>query len=246
MAFRYPVPAQESAARYVDEAADAIDGPLLCGGHSKGGNLAVYGAAMCSDVARARIEQAYSHDGPGFVEEFLNGNAFADLSGRIDKTLPRSSIFGMMFETQEDYAIVESTEFSLLQHNPFSWVVDGRDFVYCERLSAGARYVDGSIREMLLAVSPSERERFVDALFSVFEATGAERFADIAGNLRESLPVMLQAAQGFDKDTRRFVSQTIVAILKCALLPKRPEFSVPSSGKSLAEQLEVWQSELLR
>ena len=44
----------------------------------------------------------------------------------------------MMFETQEDYAIVESTEFSLLQHNPFSWVVDGRDFVYCERLSAGA------------------------------------------------------------------------------------------------------------
>ena len=41
MAFRCPVPAQESAARYVDEAADAIDGPLLCGGHSKGGNLAV-------------------------------------------------------------------------------------------------------------------------------------------------------------------------------------------------------------
>ena len=120
MAFRCPVPAQESAARYVDEAADAIDGPLLCGGHSKGGNLAVYGAAMCSDVARERIERVYSHDGPGFVEEFLNGNAFADLSGRIDKTLPRSSIFGMMFETQEDYAIVESTEFSLLQHNPFS------------------------------------------------------------------------------------------------------------------------------
>ena len=201
---------------------------------------------MCSDVARERIERAYSHDGPGFVEEFLNGNAFADLYGRIDKTLPRSSIFGMMFETQEDYAIVESTEFSLLQHNPFSWVVDGRDFVYCERLSAGARYVDGSIREMLLAVSPGERERFVDALFSVFEATGAERFADIAGNLRESLPVMLQAAQGFDKDTRRFVSQTIVAILKCALLPKRPQIDMPAAGKSLAEQLEAWQSELLR
>ena len=133
----------------------------------------------------------------------------------------------MMFETQEDYAIVESTEFSLLQHNPFSWVVDGRDFVYCERLSAGARYVDGSIREMLLAVSPNERERFVDALFSVFEATGAERFADIAGNLRESLPVMLQAAQGFDKDTRRFVSQTIVAILKWRFCPNVPRSTCP-------------------
>lgn len=246
MAFRCPVPSQASAARYVEEVAGAIDGPLLCGGHSKGGNLAVYGAAMCPDVARGRIERAYSHDGPGFVEEFLGGDAFAGLSGRIDKTLPQSSIFGMMFETQEDYAIVESTEFSLLQHNPFSWVVDGYDFVYCERLSAGARYVDSSIREMLLAVGPAERERFVDALFSVFEATGAERFADIAGNLRESLPVMLQAAQSFDKDTRRFISQTVVAILKCALLPKRSELNVPAAGKSLAEQLEAWQSELLR
>ena len=245
MAFRCPVPSQESAARYVDEAAAAIDGLLLCGGHSKGGNLAVYGAAMCSGAVHNRIERAFSHDGPGFVEEFLSGDAFAGLSGRIDKTLPQSSIFGMMFETQEDYAIVESTEFSLLQHNPFSWVVDGCDFVYCERLSAGARYVDSSIREMLLAVGPAERERFVDALFSVFEATGAERFADIAVNLRESLPVMLQTAQGFDKDTRRFISQTIAAILKCALLPKRPEFNVPGAGKSLAEQLEAWQSELL-
>lgn len=245
MAFRCPVAAQVSAAHYVDEVASAIGGPLLCGGQSKGGNLAVYGAAMCSDAARARIERVYSHDGPGFVEEFLSGEAFADLSGRIDKTLPQSSIFGMMFETQEDYAIVESTEFSLLQHNPFSWVVDGCDFVYREHLSAGARYVDGSIREMLLAVGPAERERFFDALFSVLEATGAERFADIGANLRESLPVMLQKAQGFDQDTRRFISQTMAAILKCALLPKRPEFSMPAAGKSFAEQLETWQSELL-
>ena len=99
---------------------------------------------------------------------------------------------------------------------------------------------------MLLAVSPGERERFVDALFSVFEATGAERFADIAGNMRENLPVMLRAAQGFDKDTRHFVSQTIAAILRCALLPKRPQIDMSAAGKSLAEQLEAWQSELLR
>ena len=52
--------------------------------------------------------------------------------------------------------------------------------------------------------------------------------------------------QGFDEDTRRFVSQTIVAILKCALLPKRLQIDMPAAGKSLAEQLEAWQSELLR
>ena len=115
-----------------------LAGPLLCGGHSKGvETVAGVRCSDVSDVARERIERAYSHDGPGFVEEFLNGNAFADLSGRIDKIATSVVDLGMMFETQEDYAIVESTEFSLLQHNPFSWVVDGHDFAYCERPSAG-------------------------------------------------------------------------------------------------------------
>ncbi|MEO5394138.1 Mbeg1-like protein, partial [Bifidobacterium bifidum] len=45
MAFRRPVAAQESAARYLADIAGRRDGPLMVGGHSKGGNLAVYAAA---------------------------------------------------------------------------------------------------------------------------------------------------------------------------------------------------------
>ena len=41
MAFRRPVAAQESAARYLADIAGRRDGPLMVGGHSKGGNLAV-------------------------------------------------------------------------------------------------------------------------------------------------------------------------------------------------------------
>ena len=54
-----PVPAQESAARYVDEAADAI-GAAFVRGHSKGGNLAVYGAAMGPMLPVNEIKRAYS------------------------------------------------------------------------------------------------------------------------------------------------------------------------------------------
>ena len=129
-----------------------------------------------------------SPDGLALSREFLNGDAFASLSGRIDKTLPQSSIFGMMFETQRGLRYLESTEFSLLQHNPFSWVVSGCDFVY-ERLSAGARcIIDGSIRgDAACSVTWRARERFVERCSPCFEATGAERFADIAGNMRENL-----------------------------------------------------------
>lgn len=45
MAFRRPVASQEAAARYLTELAGHWAGPIMVGGHSKGGNLAVYAAA---------------------------------------------------------------------------------------------------------------------------------------------------------------------------------------------------------
>ena len=45
MAFRRPVASQEAAACYLTELADHWAGPIMVGGHSKGGNLAVYAAA---------------------------------------------------------------------------------------------------------------------------------------------------------------------------------------------------------
>ena len=136
MSFRCPVPAQTTATSYLESAALALDGPLMCGGHSKGGNLAVYAASMCDPAVRERLVRVYSHDGPGFNEAFLGGAEYQALAaaGKIDKTLPRSSIIGMIFEHQEDYAVVESCDFGLLQHNPFSWVVPQgtTDFAYCE------------------------------------------------------------------------------------------------------------------
>ncbi len=47
MTYLSPVPAQEEAAAYMDEVAARTPGELYVGGHSKGGNLAVYAAAMC-------------------------------------------------------------------------------------------------------------------------------------------------------------------------------------------------------
>ena len=47
MAASTSVPSQREAAAYLNAAADALAGSLRAGGHSKGGNLAVYAAAFC-------------------------------------------------------------------------------------------------------------------------------------------------------------------------------------------------------
>ncbi len=229
MSFRCPVPAQTTATSYLESVTAALDGPLMCGGHSKGGNLAVYAASMCDPAVRERLVRVYSHDGPGFNETFLGGAEYQALSatGKIDKTLPRSSIIGMIFEHQEDYAVVESCDFGLLQHNPFSWVVPHgeADFAYCEGLSAGARYMDDALAAWVAGVTPAERGRFIDELFELLSVTGAERFSDITADWQQNVPKILSALAEVDSDTRRFLIDTLAAFARCALTPKLPELS---------------------
>lgn len=63
LAFQCPVLSQETARRYLKKVASEFpDGRIYVGGHSKGGNLAVYAAITCDSWIQERIEAIYSHD----------------------------------------------------------------------------------------------------------------------------------------------------------------------------------------
>ena len=46
--------------------------------------------------------------GPGFAQEVLESDLFQAVLTRIEKTVPQSSLIGMLFENQEDFTIVKS------------------------------------------------------------------------------------------------------------------------------------------
>ena len=90
MAFRRPVASQEAAACYLTELADHWAGPIMVGGHSKGGNLAVYAAANVPSEIQERITVVYSHDGPGFDEVFFDEDGYVRIASKIHKSVPGS------------------------------------------------------------------------------------------------------------------------------------------------------------
>lgn len=69
MAFINPIPSQEEGVAYLNAVADRISGQLKIGGHSKGGNIAVYSSIKCRQPVQKRITHVFSHDGPGFRDE---------------------------------------------------------------------------------------------------------------------------------------------------------------------------------
>ena len=231
MAFETGVPSQYAAMAYLGRVAPSIEGPLYLGGHSKGGNLAVCAAARCPAAIAARVVRVFSHDGPGFTEEALADELWKERSGLVSKTVPRSSVIGMLFERQEDYAVVDSSTAGLTQHDPFSWVVEGEDFVRQEGLGRGASFVDKGLNEWIASMTRAEREGFVETLFSVLNAAGEDTFADLSGNWQASVPAMLKRLGELEPEQRGHITRALVLLAQAFMpdieLPQLPGFELP-------------------
>lgn len=229
MAFVSPVPSQTEGAAYLADAAARRDGPLRLGGHSKGGNVAVYAAMTAPPALRARIETVYSHDGPGFRHELLDSDGFSAVAGRLQKTLPQSSLVGMLLQSHEPYRIVKSGNVGgVLQHDPFSWTVRGGAFVTEKRLTGGAVFRNTTLDVWLADLPDDKRRVLVEALYAVIEASGAKTFADFQRDWQKDIPAMLKAFAAMDKDTR----DTVIDILKALALAS---VTVLTPGKSPRE-----------
>lgn len=212
------------------------------GGHSKGGNLAAYVASTCSPEMAGRLERVFSHDGPGFTAESLAASSWRERARLVSKTVPRSSLIGMLFEQQEEYSVVDSSTAGILQHDPFSWVVEGCDFVRVKGIARGAAALDETLNQWISSMTVEEREGFVNTLFSVLYASGEDTFASMAGNLQTALPAMLDSLAATDPEERRYLMRAVSLLLR-AFVPEvsLPEVMLPEVA--LPESLAALQSE---
>lgn len=179
MSFMNPVPAQIEAVKYLGRAASVIEGDLFLGGHSKGGNLAVYASVKCDDAIKKRIVRTYNHDGPGFTAEFIAGEDYLSIRDRISTFVPESSVVGMLLEHEETHQVVKSSQTGLLQHDPSSWEILGGKFIYLDSVSDESRKIDETVKRWLREMDAKQREEFVDAVYETLISTNATTLTDI-------------------------------------------------------------------
>lgn len=209
------VPSQKLALAYTQDVARRYPRRgLRLGGHSKGGNLAVYAGVYAPVAIQRRIAAIYSNDGPGFHQELLNLPEHSRVEDRIFSIVPKSSVVGMMLEHEEDYAVVDSTQVGLMQHDGFSWVVLGDRFVKLRSVTRRGHLHDLVLKEWVRGMSISQREKFVDGLFAVLTASGAATLTDLRADSFKAAGAMVRAMKDMEKDTRDALFYAIRLLFK--------------------------------
>ena len=209
MTFCSAVPAQLEAVSYLQKVAERTEGPLYVGGHSKGGNLAIYAAAHVSPAVQKRIKVVYNNDGPGFQEDVVKGDGYQAICDRVKTFIPQTSLFGLMLEHAEPFTVIESSGIFVMQHDPYTWTVKGPDFVYLEEVTASGRFMDATLRSWLAEITPEQREQFVDAVYEAISADEAVKVQDLAWAWLTNTGGMLKALRDVDDETADMIRDVL-------------------------------------
>ena len=208
MSFLEEIPSQKQAVDYVARIARQYpEKTLRIGGHSKGGNLAVYSAAKSSGDIQERIVAVHNNDGPGFIWDISKTPGHKRIAGRIHTVLPQTSVVGMLMEHEKHYQVVYSTYDGLYQHDGFSWQVKGTQFVHLDDFSREGKLVDEALSSWADSLNTQQREALAEALYSVFTATGAKTLSELNEEKLKSASAMLKTYKNLDRESRRMVSE---------------------------------------
>ncbi len=213
MTFQQTIPAQRLALQYVREVALEHAAPMYLGGHSKGGNLAVFAAARSSPMIQSRILGIFNHDGPGFTKYLMGDPGYLAMVPKICTLVPQSSVIGMLLEHEEPYTVIRSKSIGLLQHDLYTWDVLGKCFLPVEQITEGSQFVDATIKTWFADMTNQERNQLVDVMFALLGTGGADTVHDLIHpkNIRTYIKTLSS-----DEHLRRVLSSEFTGLIEAA------------------------------
>jgi hypothetical protein len=217
MSYMKNIPSQIDAVKYLEETADALPhiSVLRIGGHSKGGNLAIYASLKCRSDIQSRIAEIYNNDGPGFSEGFAEYHASDVLITRIHTYVPQTSIVGMLLSHPEDYTVIESSQTRFLQHDIYSWNVLGPSFIHLDEISAESQLIDKTITEWLAGLSNEQRSLFIDTLFSLLQSSDIVTLDMLTDSpAPKTMFSLLRELRNIDDESRIHLAEVLRSLFK--------------------------------
>ncbi|MBO4352387.1 MAG: DUF2974 domain-containing protein [Eggerthellaceae bacterium] len=202
LTFMSELPSQISARTYVEDIADTGVQRLYVGGHSKGGNPAEYSALTCRDQTFDKIVRVFNHDGPGFAFKPSERIDTPEYEAKLHKTVPESSVFGMLMESRSNYRVVRSLGKLFAQHAATHWVVENDDFVTLDAISPEAAIISGTLNNWAKSYDLEKRGMFIDAVYEIVCAANADTWAQFAEDGAGSARAVAEATAKLPADMR--------------------------------------------
>lgn len=186
---------------------------LRVGGHSKGGNFAVYGCAFCKPHIKDIILEIYNNDGPGFIPEIIKSQEYKSIAKRIHRYIPDESIIGMLMHSKSKTKVVTSSTHGINQHDLLSWQIERNHFITVDKVSSTSLLIDEIITKWVASFDYDTRAAFGDVFFESLASSGATRMSHITKNKVKSIAALTKEIQSLDPENQALVMDVLYKLV---------------------------------
>lgn len=194
LSFLSETPGQKHAADYLSLYLKDTQCPLRIGGHSKGGNFAVYASAFCAPQVCDRILEVYNNDGPGFLSDVVASQQYQAILPKVCSIIPEGSVFGLLLHHGYDHHIVKSSGKGIYQHDLMTWEVLGTSLREAASLTPVSAFLEKTLQAWVEKIDYEDRQAFVETLFEILTSGGADTLTDLG---RFTLPQLKEHFRSF-------------------------------------------------
>lgn len=217
LSYQDVIPAQKDALEYAMRVMDQFDGKFYIGGHSKGGNLAVYTAMNLPEEMQDRLIAVYNHDGPGFASHVYESDKYKRIRPLLHKTIPESSVVGLLWEKDDNYKVVKSKTVGLWQHITYTWLLDENEIdelIELDDVDYFAKHMQKTLERWINELDAEERKRFIDTVFDAISKTEVERFQELGVEKLKKMKLLIEGIAEMPAEERKHVAHAIKLLFK--------------------------------
>lgn len=208
MAVLDKIPAQIEALEYLKRISHGFFWKkLYLGGHSKGGNVAIFAAIHASDGIQEKIQAVYNYDGPGIRKDLVDQDTGpVQVLEKIHSFVPQESVIGRLFEHREGLTIVLSTAKNLYQHDIYSWQVNGNKFVR-SKTTKRSDMINRTINKWMQTASQDEIKIFINGMFEIFASVKLNNPIELMREWKHFGPKILKEFMNAPKEKKKVISE---------------------------------------
>jgi hypothetical protein len=227
----------KEAVTYLNEVSNFLEGDLMIGGHSKGGNFAMYASCFCDESVKERIIKVYNNDGPGFRDEIINTDEYKKALPKICSIVPQTSMIGQLLSNEAEQIVIKSNATGIFQHDAMTWEVEKDKFVDSE-LDDFSKFVNSALGTWLEELDNETRESVVSTVFTMIEDTGAETFKELGASLFKNAELIIKGLVNLPKEKRDELMTALGSLVQISsknIFDKIPkiQFSNPFSADQI-------------
>ncbi len=232
MSFMENVPCQIAGKEYTENISKKYPTrKIRIGGHSKGGNVAVYSAITVPEKIQNKIIKVYNYDGPGFNKNIIDKYVNDKIINKIETYIPQDSVIGRILNHKEKMTVSLSTEKGILQHDIYSWQVLKDDLIKLEKNTNISEDIDKTLTDWLETTTVEQRKIFVDVAFELIYSTDANTFGEIYRNLPVNIPKILKKYAEISSDDKKTMTEMIKIMMTCYMNIIRKRESIKHDKK---------------